>query len=388
MKIESEDTSNNNFFRYARLQIGSGPYFPSLPALGSKIIIHNEMIHEASENRLVECYLKITKEKLDEMDSDRESQREFIENNFANAYGGNFFIIPKILLREGDTFTDHEMQYLVNLLSFPGNFIPVAPLFYIYDLTDKGHVSIKKAIDEKNYFQLIGRLLDKLKSDSSNTVGLMVQSNISASKIPELLKLYKDFSTPISFLDGSGRSCIDDYLQIRTLTKEPNTYNLREKHGENFMLYSFDSKPYRGKGDITPAINILQYNAGFSSFGPRHTVRNRPIPPPPPNQERLPYIPRIFYKEHFAYSKHEVQSSKDSFLSWLRSNQIEVEDRYESYVKRYHKDYEYENLLNSTKELAIAAAKEGVDSVLGSINEVSAIVKKIKRNNQLVDSQF
>ncbi len=81
-------------------------------------------------------------------------------------------------------------------------------------------------------------------------------------------------------------------------------------------LYSFDSKPTRGKGDITSAINVLQLDEGISTFGPMHTNKIRPRPPPP-GEVRPPYITRIFYSDHISYAKHYLEGPKMKSLDWM-----------------------------------------------------------------------
>ncbi|MVT14475.1 MAG: hypothetical protein GPW19_03040 [Euryarchaeota archaeon] len=387
IKIDVTDYSNYNFFRFVNIKIGSRSYVPLFPTINSKVKIREGMVQGYPEGEFVECYLKITKDQLNEMDSDREKQKKFIEGNFARVYGENLLIIPKILLREGETLTETEMRYLVDILYFPGNIIHVAPLFYYYDLTEKGKVSIKNPVNSYKFFQLTEEFLNELRNNSINAVGLMVQPSLSRTDVRNLLNLYRDFSTPISIVDFSGRSTIDTYLILQPLLREPESYNLTQKHGENYILYSFDSKPYSGRGDIVPAINVLRYDMGFSTFGPRHTNKYnaKDRPKHPLGQENEPYVPKIFYKGHYSYSKPNLDFIKRNFLSWLESNGLEITDNYEDYVKyvkKYHKDYEYENFINSILEMKEAASGNGIDNLLGNVNEVNNIIKKIKKNNR------
>jgi len=392
VKIETVDYSNYHFFRFASIKIGSGPYIPVFPTINSKVRFHEKMIHDVPEDKLVECHIKVTKEQLDNMDNDRDKQTKFIERNFARVYGQNLLIIPKVLLREGETLTPIEIQYLVDLLYFPGNIMHVAPQFYYYDVTAKGKISVKNPVKSDLFFQLTASFLHDLNNNSINTVGLMLQAGISWNDVRNLLNLYRDFSTPISIVDFSGRSTTDAYLMLRPLLRDPESYSLTQKHDEKYILYSFDSKPYYGRGDFPAAINILRYDMGFSSFGPRHTNRynakNRPQPPP--GQEEEVSIPKIFYRGHYSYSEPGLELPRLNFLRWLESNQIQVPNDNQAYanlVKKYHKDYEYENFINSVSEMKKAASGNRLDSLLGSINELNKVMKKIKKNNREIGIQ-
>jgi len=391
VKIETVDNSNFHFFRFASIKIGSGPYIPVFPTINSKVRLHEEKIHDVPEDKLVECHIKVTKQKLNEMDSDGEKQTKFIERNFARVYGQNLLIIPKVLLRDGQTLTTTEIQYLVDLLKFPGNIMHVAPLFYYYDITEKGKFSIKDPVKSDLFFQLTENFLRELNNDTINTVGLMLPVGASNNDVRNLLNLYKDFSTPISIVDFSGRSTIYAYMMLQPLLRDRESHSLTQKHDEKYILYSFDSKPYYGRGDFPAAINILRYDMGFSSFGPRHTNRynakNRPQPPP--GQEEVS-IPKIFYKGHYSYSDPDLESPRSNFLGWLQSNQIPVPNDNQAYanlVKKYHKDYEYENFINSVSKMKEAASENKLDSLLGNINELNKVMKKIKKNNREIGIQ-
>jgi len=392
VKIETVDNSNSHFFRFASIKIGSGPYIPFFPTINSKLRLHEEKIHDAPKNKLVECHIKVTKQKLDDMDGDREKQTKFIEQNFARVYGEYLLIIPKVLLREGETLTQTEIRYLVDLLGFPGNIIYVAPLFYYYDVTEKGNISVKDPVKSDLFFQLTENFLRELNNDSVNTVGLMLPAGVAHNEVSNLLNLYKDFSTPISIVDFYGRATLDAYVMLKPLLSESETYNLRQKHKEKYILYSFDSKPYYGRGNLRAAINILRYDMGFSSFGPRHTNRynakNRPQPPP--GQEEEVNIPKIFYRGHYSYSEPGLDLPRSNFLRWLESNQIPVPNDNQTYadlVKKYHKDYEYENFINSVSKMKEAASENRLDSLLGNINELNKVMKKIKKNNREIGVQ-
>jgi hypothetical protein len=384
VKIRVTDYSNNNFLRLAELRTGSGGYFLCLPSIGSKINFNSTLIQEDSENMIMECYIKITKQELSRIDGDRDAQRDFVLRNLHRNWAGHLLIVVKVLLLEGETLNETEMRYLVNLLSYPGNIMPVVPLLYRYSLTETGRVSIKRQIEPDLYMASTKLFLAILKSDSINQVALTSQYNISGSRIPELLTLYKDFATPIAIMDGAGRSCLDSFLQIKYLTGKGIPYNLKEKHDEHYLLYSFDSKPTRGKGDVTPAINVLQLDEGFSTFGPRHTNKMRPLPPLPPGEIRPPYVPRIFYSGQISYAKHNLSDPKMKFLDWLEAKGISQDRDYDSLVKRYYKDYETANIFNVVKDLSNVAREGTIDPLLSSTNEVSREVRKIKRNNSII----
>jgi len=393
VKIETVDYSNYHFFRFASIKIGSGPYIPVFPAINSKVRLHEKMIHDVPRDKLVECHIKVTKEQLDNMGSDRDKQTKFIQQNFAGVYGQNLLIIPKVLLKDGETLTPTEIQYLVELFFFPGNIMHVAPLFYYYDVTEKGKISVKNPVKSDLFFQLTENFLHELNNQSVNTVGLMLPAGTSWNDVRNLLNLYKDFSTPISIVDFFGRSTIDAYMMLRPLLRDAGSYSLKQKHGEKYILYSFDSKPYYGRGDFPAAINILRYDMGFSSFGPRHTNRynakNRPQPPP--GQEEEISIPKIFYRDHYSYSEPGLELPKSNFLQWLESNQVQVPNDNQTYidlVKKYHKDYEYENFINSVLEMKEAASENRLNSLLGSINELNKVMKKIRKNNNAVLNNY
>lgn len=388
VRIDNIDESNDNFFKSAEIRAGSGNYFKLMPLVNSRLTLHDRLIPNDKKVTIAECYMEITKEKLNEIDSDRDKQRKFVMSKFGNIDYDHILIIPKILLLEGETINRNEMRYLINLMSFPGNMIYVSPLFYHYKYSEKGRISKGNQVDVDAFFSMTKIFLDELTNDSVNQVGLSLQFNVLGSKIPTLLDIYKDFSTPFALLDGAGKSNVDNYLQIKYLTsKAENSYGLPQKQNENYVLYSFDSKQTRGRKEVTPALNILQLNEGFSSFGPRHTIKFKRREADPPEKPKPQYVPKIFYRDHISYSKHNVENPKNAFLEWLERQGVGIDKEYEKQVRTYVADYEYFNIFEVTEKLNEGVSQGGVDSVISGVEEVKSEVKKIRKNNRLIKSK-
>ena len=223
--------------------------------------------------------------------------------------------------------------------------------------------------------------LSVLASQGVNQVGLNIPSNIPRSEIPTILELYKDFDTPLASLDANGKTNVDQFFLQRALIGigRESSYNLQEKQEENYILYSFDSKPYRGHGDIVPAMNILQLDNGFSTFGSRHTVKMRPPPPPPPGEE-LPT--RFVFPNEYSYARSTVPEAVEAFRQWRENNHIQDDENITSQIKRYKRDYEYLNLSLSVEHMTRLASEGTLERELASHQFIAGAFDRIKKNNR------
>lgn len=380
IELDHEYTENDNYYRLTKFRIGTGQYRRPLPALDNVGRLHSIVRQGIDYHPFIESYVTITLEGLQAIDSIRENQRAFVDRNMVSRENGNLFTFFKVLLREDESITDAHIQYINSLLSAPENSLVITPLLYRYHLTEKGRVSMGSPVDKESYFDFTKKFLELLISERDE-VGLSLPFNITMSQIPGLLELYKDFKTPLSVIDEAGKTNSDMYLQLRSLIGfgDTSSYNLIQKHDENFMLYSFDVKPYRGRKESVPAANILQFDNGFCSYGPRHTVKMRRGAGSPSSSSILP---RIYHHSEFSYVKPDREDVKIDFLAWLGAHNIDTSRPYDGLIKNYRRDYNFIRQRDSTNEFNSLVETNELDRKLTGTPSIVDEIKRIKRNNK------
>ncbi len=384
VKLDNEYTENDNYYRLTKFRIGTGQFHRPLPGLDNFGRIHSNIRRQFDYHPFIESYVHITLEELLSIDSVRENQRMFVDRNMVSRENGNLFTFFKILLRSDESISVKHIEYINSLLSAPENSLVITPLLYRYHLSEKGRISIDSPVEKDTYFDFTRNFLEIIAGERDE-VGIMLPFNITMTQIPELLGLYKDFKTPFSAIDEAGKTNSDMYLQLRSLIGfgDSGSYNLIQKHGEEFMLYSFDAKPYRGRKVSVPATNILQFDNGFSSYGPRHSVKMK-ITRDSQNQNgpAQTILPRIYHHPMYSYVRPEKEDIRNDFISWINANNIDNSLPFENLVRNYRKDFDFVKQMDSALELNMLVEANELDRKLTNNSSIVDEVKKIKRNNR------
>ena len=164
-------------------------------------------------------------------------------------------------------------------------------------------------------------------------------------------------------------------------------YRLRvQKHGSKFALYAFDMKPFRGRSDVVPALNLLHLDGGFSSFGRRHTIKmggedgSKPRSPPRPDQRR------IIFPAKLAYARANVPEAVDGLKSWHKDNRSPPHDMLET-VLQTSREYEQEHLVGVARKMTEWAQSNELHHVLDGHEHLRDEVRRLrKRNAQLLST--
>lgn len=372
---------SDNYYRITEFRTGSGSFQPVSLALDNSKPLHSRFRSSVPDYALTESYAKITTNKLREIDGNRELQRKFVLENLIANQGNHLIVFLKVLLEQEERLNSSFVTHLIDILSAPENNIIIPPLLYNFRISQTGRLIPTLPVDTDIYMDFLRELLSALSSQGVNQVGINIPTNIPKSQVSTILELYKDFDTPLAALDANGKTNVDQFLIQRVLLGigRESSHNLQEKQGENYILYSFDSKPYRGRGDIVPAMNILQLDNGFSTFGSRHTVKMRPLPPPPPGEE----IPtRFVFPAEYSYARSTVPEAVEPFQQWKESNHIQDEDSITSQIKRYKRDYEYLSIGHSIEHMTDLAKEGTLDKELTSHQFIQRAFGQIKKNNR------
>ena len=384
IELNNEYRENGNYYRLTKFRVGSGQFQYPLPALDNSGRIHSAIRQGHEYYPIIENYVKLTLDDLMEKQSNRDKQREFVNRNMVSQENGNLFTFFKILLRDDESITDEHIRYINNLLSSPDNSLVITPLLYRYHYSKTKRIVIDAPVGIDTYFDFAKKFLE-IVGDERDEVGLTLPSNIPMSPIPALLKLYRNFKTQFAVIDEAGKTNNDMYLQLRALIGfgDKNSYNLIQKHDENFMLYSLDAKPYRGRKDSVPATNILQYDNGIGAYGPRHTVKMKNDDNSPTQKgSNKTILPKIYNNTDYSYVKAEREDVRNNFLSFLENHDVNTSIPYEKLVKNYKRDYDLMGQIDSTNELNRLVIENELDKTLTNIPAIADEVKRMKKNNK------
>ena len=381
VRLVREVSSAGDYHRSVNFRVGSDAWKPLLPTWNNRIpAIRSQK--ECSPS-LTELYSPITLEELREVDSDDVAQASLIRRLLTPQAGIDGLAVMKVLVTEGDRVTDTDLRYLVDLLPPPGCPLTAVPLVYHYHMTPTGRARADRPVDLDRYFDVCKRFLEFSASKPANhNLALTVPSNVPHSRIPDLLRLYKDIKTPIAIIDAFGSTTRDRYPQLRALTGDGIAFgkgkfsNLKEKHGENFAVYSFDSKPSSGRADVVAAQNLLQLDAGYSSFGPlrspRTMIKRSPTTPPPKP-------PRILAHDKLCYQRSNLPGALDDLRQWHVKRNTGRRTATEILADR--RCFENESIIHAARALDVWAASGTLSKELGKKNLIATDLKLLRRRN-------
>lgn len=349
IKIENVYNQNDLYTKLANIKIGSGNFIPLYPAANPKGVRSNTLKLIKVPIPL-ENYVKITLDKLREMDSDKQKQSDFITEKFVMHPGSICFFVTKLLVKESQKITDKDIDYLVDLLNFHSNDIMVPPLVYHYYNT-KPSPRFKSGLDQPtigidtgSYLSFLKTFLEKSKQRNINSFALTLPNNFPHDKLDDLLNVYKDYDTKIVLIDAKGgkAAMMEPNISKITSSKEKG-YTLPQKNGEKFVLYSFDCLPFTAhRQELAPGENVLQYLSAFNSFGPRHTVHIV-------SNDGPEHPPRLYKEEELSYVRHDSKSyagEKNDLSAWVTKNYGKVSD-----IFAFKRDYEVARLSSTVDKM-------------------------------------
>lgn len=313
--LNTASGDGNDWVRVVDFRVGSGKWARMLPALDNKLAVPSKI--PTGWSPISEVYARITLDKLREIDGDTGRQTDFIRRNLTPLSGTAGVAILKVLLPEGQNLSAKDVEYLGHLLPPPNCSLVTVPLLYRYRVSDKGRIVEGRALDVDEYLPFAKEFVGTCAAVGTKTLGLSLPVNIPHRKIPTLLAAYKDVKIPIAVIDGAGGNLDGMNAQIRALigSTKMDAHSLRQRCGEDFALYAFDTKPYRGRKEIVAAVNLLLMDRGFSAFGRRHTIHMK-LPPAPAGAVPAPRPGRIAFPTELAYARASVPDALAFLKKW------------------------------------------------------------------------
>lgn len=377
-----DDTSSKKGlrFRETSFRLGTGQTYTMKPALVPRYL-RKPTKERIKKEDLLENVVML---KLDDLrniiDNDPVQQRKFIHDEMKVDKFENLSLnIIILLVKENQKVSIEDIRHLTNIFTlYSYRTLSFVPLIYHYEEKRiksklKG-IPIEKQttvrttpLDITTYLSFTKEFLKQTNEFGYvNEIGFSLPTNLPLERGKDLLELYKDFSTPIIISDAHGQEQLGFLPQIREIENSPGGYSLKEKLGENYAFYGFDSlksKITRNSGEIIGAKNVGGLLYRFSSFGHTYTtpkiyikrqVNELPIRPEP----------RIYLSEELGYAKKGYKMAHFEIEDWISNNFKDYKEGkpYSYYVK----DYENIGLIRSFNNLKTENKEGNLDKYIES----------------------
>lgn len=273
LRLTGEERSGGEFFRQIEYRTGSSGFARLLPAWKHGVRLPSSV--EPWWSPISELYAGIALDELRAIDSNAAQQDTFIKSYLTPTPGTAGLPILKLLLSPGDRISDSDISYLAALSCPPGCFSSVAPLVYDFHFTSNGQKRAHRPVDPDKYLDFVERFLHVAAAGNRDQVLMSLPSNFPHSKVGRLQSAFRDVDAPLLVVDAFGLTVREKYPQVRTMIGfgEKGTYSLREKYGDRYALYAFDTKASSGRGQTVAAQRLVQLDGGYSSFGPLRSNR-------------------------------------------------------------------------------------------------------------------
>ena len=298
-----------------------------------------------SESRLIqndkvrginEIYHELTKQKIEEIDSDVDKLSEwgkklryvFTVPKIKDELNLLYFTYEnkdRITNRPNSLPTDTEIEYLCNIVTHPTSEIIIPPL--IPNLSGKDYL-----IFLKKFF----KFLDSYGKQQTIMGNIPI---VSTKELRDINQFYFESGVNLFSIDFDGKYPMDSYLlvnEVRRLSSEIK----KEYDVETFMhAFNVPSPKSQVSKHVTPAKDILTFASGFDSYGTNH--KGLKIPPhiaeemnkknkqnmQKAEQNNTRYIPafRLFNRSDYGYYKNDAEKLETIF-SDTQENVIKLSD--------------------------------------------------------------
>ncbi|HJS63948.1 MAG TPA: hypothetical protein VJ767_03715 [Nitrososphaeraceae archaeon] len=238
----------------------------------------------SSESRLIkedklrginEIYKSITKEKLDNINSDPKSEIEFgkklrytfDKSNMEKELNLLIFSYENKNAKKGDFYnrppTDSEIRDLCILLSHPYADTIIPPRL--------------PQLTGLDYMNFLKKFIEILKSFNSKAEIMGFLPFIARNELIQLTDFYKNEGIISFIVDFEGHNPIDSFARVMDVNNYVN--DIQKEYKEDCYVHALNV-PFtriKHKTDVTPAKDILTFTLGIDSFGTSHIPQKLPL---------------------------------------------------------------------------------------------------------------
>ncbi len=279
-----------------------------------------------SESRLIqndfirginEIYHELTKEKIEEIDSNFDKLQEWGKKLRC------IFTMPKIKDEFNMLFcqyknknrkkdlpnrlpSDQEIEYLCNIVTHPASEVIIPPMI--------------PDISGSEYLKFIKKFFSRLKSYRKKQSIMANIPMIATNELRELNQFYFEQGINMFSVDFNRTHPMDSYILVNEIRKLTNAVSKEFKEDSYLHAFNVPHPKSQPSTDIAPAKDMLTLASGFDSFG---TIHKREKRPPEvvekikqkieqsrleAKEKNITYIPpfRLFNKQDYGYYKNDA----------------------------------------------------------------------------------
>ncbi len=317
----AELNDNLPFLRLVTLDIGGNSITDFNRAVCKKFtnsFISNVYLRHVKSS-IYEAPLRLDLDLLRLIDGDEEQRKKLIYSKLPPTIierRGSFSrLIPIIFItlefNRGDSFSDEDIEFIMDILTWPSNALFVVPTLRFGD-------DIKGDDRVKIYDSFVTRLLRSKSHISSNIkVAGFLPSFYPRSYVPKFFDLYKDenIAPDLFVIDFKGERLTSPSV-IGKINRIMSHFGAEKE--ENYFIYGFNVKPYKKSEEGPNAEDMASFTYGLNAIGDKYRMKPTKFNPSPMNT--LADAPRVFASDIYKYRRLNEDRIVADFNSWTSDN--------------------------------------------------------------------
>ncbi len=274
VKVEAED-ENYSMMRKLSLSTNSASIQTPIRAfhLRQDTASESRLIQNAKVRGMNEIYHELTKQKIEDIDSDVDKLNEWGKKL------RYIFTMPKIkdelnLLyftyenkdkktnKPNSLPTDTEIEYLCNIVTHPASEVIIPPMI--------------PNISGTEYLKFLKKFFGFLKSYGKKQEIMGNIPMVATSELREINQFYFENGVNLFSIDFDGKYPMDAYLLVNEVRRLTSV--IKKEYRDETYLHAFNVPMPKAQPttDIAPAKDILTFVSGFDSYGTNHKRENMP----------------------------------------------------------------------------------------------------------------
>lgn len=271
------------------------------------------------KNSIYEVPLKLDLDLLRQIDGDEEQRKKLIYSKLPPTIierNGSFSrLIPIIFMtlefNRGDSFSDEDIEFILDILTWPSNALFVVPIIRFGD-------EIERADRIMIYDNFVTRLLRSKNQISSNIkVAGLLPSFYPRSSVPKIFELYENenVAPDLFVIDFKGERLTSPSV-IGKINRIMSHFGAEKE--ENYFIYGFNVKPFKKSEEGPNAEDVASFAYGLNAIGDKYRMKPIKFKPSPINT--LSDAPKVFSSDIYKYRILNEDRIIANFNSWVSEN--------------------------------------------------------------------
>ncbi len=221
------------------------------------------------------------------------------------------FIFMVLEFNQGDSFTDQDIEFILDILTWPSNSLFVVPTIQFSDeINSQDRIGI--------YSDFVNRLL-KAKNQLSNRIKVAgsIPSFYPRASIARIFDLYENENQApdLYVLDFNGERLTSTAV-IGKINRIMAYFESMKN--ENYFIYGFNVKPFKKGEDNPNAEDMGSFIYGLNAIGDKYRMKQSKFNPPPISN--LEDLPKVFRGETYRYHRLSDNHAAANFSEWVQEN--------------------------------------------------------------------